>query len=112
MSTPISETTPMIGESPAFVAMLEHVSRVATLSKPVLIIGEIFPKSLAVLAPQDYSLRIGRPLVFVRRVLGPLARLLEVITGDPKIKPACHTDCAFGRAPVRRAYTAGRCRPR
>ncbi len=30
----------MIGESPAFVAMLEHVSRVATLSKPVLIIGE------------------------------------------------------------------------
>jgi len=30
----------MIGESPAFVAMLEHVSRVAVLSKPVLIIGE------------------------------------------------------------------------
>jgi len=30
----------MIGESPAFVAMLEHVSRVAALSKPVLIIGE------------------------------------------------------------------------
>ena len=40
MSTPISETTPMIGESPAFVAMLEDVSRVAALSKPVLIIGE------------------------------------------------------------------------
>ena len=40
MTTPISETTPMIGESPAFVAMLEHVSRVAVLSKPVLIIGE------------------------------------------------------------------------
>jgi psp operon transcriptional activator len=30
----------MIGESPAFVAMLEHVSRVAGLTKPVLIIGE------------------------------------------------------------------------
>jgi len=30
----------MIGESPAFVAMLEHVSRVAALPKPVLIIGE------------------------------------------------------------------------
>jgi len=43
----------------------------------VLIVGEIFPKSLAVLAPQNYSLRISRPLVFVRRVLGPLARLLE-----------------------------------
>ena len=40
MSTPISETTPMIGESAAFVTMLEHVSRVAALSKPVLIIGE------------------------------------------------------------------------
>lgn len=40
MSTPISETTPIIGESPAFVAMLEDVSRVAALSKPVLIIGE------------------------------------------------------------------------
>jgi psp operon transcriptional activator len=40
MSTPISETTPMIGESPAFTAMLDDVSRVAALSKPVLIIGE------------------------------------------------------------------------
>jgi len=40
VSTPISETTPIIGESPAFVAMLEDVSRVAALSKPVLIIGE------------------------------------------------------------------------
>jgi psp operon transcriptional activator len=30
----------MIGESPAFVTMLEDVSRVAALSKPVLIIGE------------------------------------------------------------------------
>ncbi len=40
MTTPISSTTPIIGESPAFVAMLEDVSRVAPLSKPVLIIGE------------------------------------------------------------------------
>jgi psp operon transcriptional activator len=40
MATPISETTPIIGESPAFVEMLEDVSRVAPLSKPVLIIGE------------------------------------------------------------------------
>ena len=43
----------------------------------VLIFGEIFPKSLAVLGPQNFSLRIGRPLVAVRRVLGPLARVLE-----------------------------------
>jgi psp operon transcriptional activator len=40
MSTPISETTPIIGAAPSFVAMLEDVSRVAALSKPVLIIGE------------------------------------------------------------------------
>jgi len=40
MATPISETTPIVGESAAFVAMLEDVSRVAALSKPVLIIGE------------------------------------------------------------------------
>jgi psp operon transcriptional activator len=40
MTTPVSSTTPIIGESPVFVAMLEEVSRVAPLSKPVLIIGE------------------------------------------------------------------------
>jgi len=38
--TPVSSTTPIIGEAPAFVAMLEEVSRVAPLSKPVLVIGE------------------------------------------------------------------------
>jgi psp operon transcriptional activator len=30
----------LIGEAPAFVAMLEHVSRAAKLAKPVLVIGE------------------------------------------------------------------------
>lgn len=35
-----SEITPIIGEAPAFVAMLEHVSRAAPLNKPVLVIGE------------------------------------------------------------------------
>jgi psp operon transcriptional activator len=30
----------LIGESPAFVSMLEHVSRAAPLSKPVLVVGE------------------------------------------------------------------------
>jgi psp operon transcriptional activator len=34
------ETTGLIGEAPAFVAMLEHVSRAAKLAKPVLVIGE------------------------------------------------------------------------
>jgi psp operon transcriptional activator len=31
---------PIIGEAPVFLAMLEHVSRAAQLSKPVLVVGE------------------------------------------------------------------------
>lgn len=31
---------PIIGEAPAFLEMLEHVSRAASLSKPVLVVGE------------------------------------------------------------------------
>ena len=34
------ETSGLIGEAPAFLAMLEHVSRAAKLAKPVLVIGE------------------------------------------------------------------------
>ncbi len=34
------ESQPMIGEAPAFLEMLEHVSRAAPLSKPVLVVGE------------------------------------------------------------------------
>lgn len=33
-------TQPIIGEAPTFLEMLEHVSRAATLSKPVLVVGE------------------------------------------------------------------------
>lgn len=39
MSTGI-EQLPLIGESAAFMAVMEHVSRVAPLNRPVLIIGE------------------------------------------------------------------------
>ena len=35
-----SETTAMLGESPAFLDLLEHASRVAAINKPVLVIGE------------------------------------------------------------------------
>ena len=31
---------PIIGEAPAFLEMLEHVSRAAPLSKPLLVVGE------------------------------------------------------------------------
>ena len=34
------ENQPIIGEAPAFLEMLEHVSRAAALSKPVLVVGE------------------------------------------------------------------------
>ncbi len=33
-------TQPIIGEAPVFLGMLEHVSRAAPLSKPVLVVGE------------------------------------------------------------------------
>jgi psp operon transcriptional activator len=36
----IADATTLIGESPAFLAMLEHVSKAAKLLKPVLVIGE------------------------------------------------------------------------
>ncbi len=35
-----AESQPIIGEAPAFLEMLEHVSRAASLSKPVLVVGE------------------------------------------------------------------------
>ncbi len=39
MATP-AESQAIIGEAPAFIEMLEHVSRAAPLSKPVLVVGE------------------------------------------------------------------------
>ena len=39
MSSPVTSQQ-IIGEAPAFLEMLEHVSRAATLSKPVLVVGE------------------------------------------------------------------------
>ena len=35
-----AESQPIIGEAPSFLEMLEHVSRAAPLSKPVLVVGE------------------------------------------------------------------------
>ncbi len=37
---PETATQPIIGEAPPFLEMLEHVSRAAPLSKPVLVVGE------------------------------------------------------------------------
>jgi len=35
-----SELPPLLGQAPVFLAMLEHVSRVAQLDRPVLVVGE------------------------------------------------------------------------
>ncbi len=40
MRTIQPDLPPMIGEAPAFLAMLEHVSRAAPLTRPVLVLGE------------------------------------------------------------------------
>lgn len=41
-------------------------------------------------------------------IVMPLAQLLETVTGDPKIKPSCHTECAIGTyflvSPDRRVF--------
>jgi psp operon transcriptional activator len=40
MSTEFEDRAPIIGQAPAFLAMLEHVSAAAPLNKPVLVMGE------------------------------------------------------------------------
>jgi len=40
MASSRTDSQQLIGESPAFLSMLEHVSRAAPLSKPVLVVGE------------------------------------------------------------------------
>jgi psp operon transcriptional activator len=57
---------PIIGEAPVFLEMLEHVSRVAPLSKPVLVVGERGTgKELIASRLHFLSKRWGQPLVKV-----------------------------------------------
>jgi psp operon transcriptional activator len=61
-----AETTGLIGEAPAFMAMLEHVSRAAKLAKPVLVIGERGTGKELIAARLHYlSERWEQPLVKV-----------------------------------------------
>ncbi len=56
----------IIGEAPAFLEMLEHVSRAATLSKPVLVVGERGTgKELIAARLHFLSPRWERPLIKV-----------------------------------------------
>ncbi len=59
-------TQTIIGEAPAFLEMLEHVSRAAALSKPVLVVGERGTgKELIAARLHFLSLRWEQPLVKV-----------------------------------------------
>ncbi|HEX5420785.1 MAG TPA: phage shock protein operon transcriptional activator [Gammaproteobacteria bacterium] len=60
------ETVPLLGESAAFVSMLEHVSRAAPLTKPVLVVGERGTGKELIASRLHYlSERWDRPLVKV-----------------------------------------------
>lgn len=66
MSNQANESRPIIGEAPAFLAMMEHVSRAAELNKPVLVIGERGTGKELVAARLHYlSPRWDKPLVKV-----------------------------------------------
>jgi psp operon transcriptional activator len=66
MSDQANESRPIIGEAPAFLAMMEHVSRAAELNKPVLVIGERGTGKELVAARLHYlSPRWDKPLVKV-----------------------------------------------
>ncbi|MFQ5983804.1 MAG: phage shock protein operon transcriptional activator [Woeseiaceae bacterium] len=57
---------PIIGEAPAFLEMLEHVSRAAPLSKPVLVVGERGTgKELIASRLHFLSIRWEQPLIKV-----------------------------------------------
>ena len=66
MSAVRPETGGMIGEAPAFLSMLEHVSQAAELAKPVLVIGERGTGKELIAARLHYlSARWGQKLVKV-----------------------------------------------
>src|SRR5690606_29577837 len=61
-----SQTVQLIGESPTFLSMLEHVSRAAPLTKPVLVVGERGTGKELIASRLHYlSERWDRPLVKV-----------------------------------------------
>jgi psp operon transcriptional activator len=66
MASERPETVTLLGESPTFLAMLEHVSRAAPLPKPVLVVGERGTGKELIASRLHYlSDRWDRPLVKV-----------------------------------------------
>jgi psp operon transcriptional activator len=64
MATHLSELPPLIGQAPAFLDLMEQVSRVAPLDRPVLVIGERGTGKELIAARLHYlSPRWDRPLL-------------------------------------------------
>jgi len=73
--------------------------------QPVSFSGRIGPEELAArrytlgdLAHDIAAASGAVPLrdMYPLSIVVPLAQFLEAVTGDPKIRPSCHPDCAFG----------------
>jgi psp operon transcriptional activator len=64
MATVLPELPPLVGQAPAFLELLEQVSRVAPLDRPILVIGERGTGKELIAARLHYlSRRWDRPLV-------------------------------------------------
>ncbi len=85
--------------------------------QPVSFSGRIDPSELAAkrytlgdLAHDIAAASGAVPLrdMYPLSIVVPLAQFLQAVTGDPKIRPSCHPDCAFGTyflvSPEGRAY--------
>lgn len=91
---------------PIFHFAVQNIDVISAISyQPVSFTGRI---SLDELERNRYTLGdLGRAIaaasgasplrdMFPLSIVVPLAQILEALTGKPKIRPSCHTDCAFG----------------
>ncbi len=85
---------------------IENIDVVSAISyQPVAFTGRIDAQQLAAqrytlgdLAHDIADASGASPLMdmFPLSIVVPLAQILEAMTGQPKIRPSCHSDCAFG----------------
>jgi tetraether lipid synthase len=103
---------------PIFDFAVENVDVVSAISyQPVCFTGRIEPEKRL---QQRYTLgdlahdlakatgAVAERDFYPLSIVMPLSQFLESLTGDPKIKPSCHTECAFGTyfliSPEKKAY--------
>jgi len=85
MTTPSPELPPLIGEAPAFLDLMERVSQVAPLDRPVLVIGERGTgKELIAARLHFLSPRWDRPLVKLNAAALPESLLESELFGHEK----------------------------